>query len=84
MERIVARIWRETIGVTLEPPFMRMSFDEAELHRLNAAVVHHLPFARVAHLLPQGMGATGWAAIRPNLAHMGEAAEWCRRKRAIS
>ena len=51
-------------------------FDEAELHRLNAAVVHHLPFARVAHLLPEGMSAAGWEAIRPNLAHIGEAAEW--------
>ncbi len=51
-------------------------FDEAELHRLNAAVVHHLPYSRVAHLLPQGMSAAGWEAIRPNLAHIGEAAEW--------
>ena len=51
-------------------------FDEAELHRLNAAIVHHLPFARVAHLLPAGMNEAGWEAIRPNLAHIGEAAEW--------
>ena len=51
-------------------------FDEAELHRLNAAVVHHLPFARVAHLLPEGMSAAGWEAMRPNLAHIGEAAQW--------
>ena len=51
-------------------------FDEAELHRINAAIVHHLPFARVQHLLPEGMTETGWDAIRPNLAHIGEAAEW--------
>ena len=51
-------------------------FDEAELHRVNAAVVHHLPFARVAHLLPAGMSEAAWAAIRPNLAHIGEAGEW--------
>lgn len=51
-------------------------FDEAELHRVNAAVVHHLPFARVAHLLPPGMSEVGWDAIRPNLTHIGEAAEW--------
>ena len=51
-------------------------FDEAELHRVNAAVVHHLPFARVAHLLPDGMSEAAWAAIRPNLAHIGEAGEW--------
>ena len=51
-------------------------FDEAELHRLNAAVVHRLPFARVAHLLPAGMSEAGWEVIRPNLAHIGEAADW--------
>jgi len=53
-------------------------FDEAELHRVNAAVVHRLPFDRVAHLLPEGMTPAGWDAIRPNLAHIGEAAEWWR------
>ncbi|MDK4805933.1 MAG: glutamate--tRNA ligase [Novosphingobium aromaticivorans] len=51
-------------------------FDEAELARVNAAVVHRLPYARVAHLLPQGMGEAAWEAIRPNLAHIGEAADW--------
>ena len=51
-------------------------FDEAELHRLNAQIVHQLPFARVSHLLPSGMGEAGWEAIRPNLAHIGEVAEW--------
>ena len=51
-------------------------FDEVELHRINAAIVHHLPFARVSHLLPAGMSEPGWDAIRPNLAHIGEAAEW--------
>ena len=30
MERIVPRIWRETIGVELETPFRRMSWQEAE------------------------------------------------------
>ena len=44
-------------------------FDEAELHRVNAAVVHRLPFVRVAHLLPEGMTEPGRDAIRPNLAH---------------
>jgi glutamyl-tRNA synthetase len=51
-------------------------FDEAELQRVNASVVHHLPYARVAPLLPEGMGETAWNAIRPNLAHIGEAADW--------
>jgi aspartyl-tRNA synthetase len=31
MERIVQRIWRETIGVELETPFRRMSWQETEL-----------------------------------------------------
>lgn len=51
-------------------------FDEAELHRVNAGIVHRLPYARVAHLLPQGMGEDAWEAIRPNLEHIGEAANW--------
>ena len=51
-------------------------FDEAELERLNAAIVHQLPFGEVADRLPEGMGEEAWLAIRPNLAHVGEAAEW--------
>ncbi|WP_408587771.1 glutamate--tRNA ligase [Novosphingobium sp.] len=51
-------------------------FDEAELQRVNAAIVHRLPFARVQPLLPEGMGEAAWEAIRPNLAHVAEAAEW--------
>jgi aspartyl-tRNA synthetase len=31
MERIVERIWRECIGVQLQPPFERLSYDEAML-----------------------------------------------------
>ncbi|MFN2470150.1 MAG: aspartate--tRNA ligase [Gaiellaceae bacterium] len=31
MERMVQRIWRETIGVELAPPFQRMPYDEAML-----------------------------------------------------
>jgi aspartyl-tRNA synthetase len=31
MERIVRRVWLETIGVELETPFPRMSWDEADL-----------------------------------------------------
>lgn len=53
-------------------------FDEAELHRVNAGIVHRLPFARVSHLLPEGMGEAAWEAIRPNLEHIGEAADWWR------
>ncbi|MFC4293634.1 glutamate--tRNA ligase [Novosphingobium tardum] len=51
-------------------------FDEAELHRINAAIVHRLSFERVANKLPAGMTAQAWDAIRGNLAHLDEAAEW--------
>ncbi|MDE2595511.1 MAG: glutamate--tRNA ligase [Sphingomonadales bacterium] len=51
-------------------------FDEAELHRLNAAVIHRLPHARVAAQLPPGMDEAGWNAIRPNLSRVAEAADW--------
>lgn len=53
-------------------------FDEEDLERLNAAIVHQLPFASVQDRLPQGMDEAGWHAIRPNLAHVGEAADWWR------
>jgi glutamyl-tRNA synthetase len=53
-------------------------FDEAELERLNAAIVHQMDYAEVQHRLPEGMGEEGWLAIRSNLAHVGEAAEWWR------
>jgi glutamyl-tRNA synthetase len=51
-------------------------FDEEDLERINAAIVHQLPFAAVQDRLPQGMDEAGWHAIRPNLAHVGEAADW--------
>jgi len=53
-------------------------FDEAELARVNAAIVHQLPFAQVAGRLPEGMGAAAWEAIRPNLERVGEARDWWR------
>ena len=53
-------------------------FDEADLERLNAAIVHQLPYEAVQDRLPQGMDAAGWHAVRPNLAHVGEAADWWR------
>lgn len=51
-------------------------FDEADLERLNAAIVHQLPFAAVKDRLPAGMDEAGWHAVQPNLAHVHEAAEW--------
>jgi glutamyl-tRNA synthetase len=51
-------------------------FDDAELDRLNAAIVHQMSYAEVKDRLPAGMGEEAWIAIRPNLAHVGEAADW--------
>ena len=53
-------------------------FDEAELERLNAAIVHQMDYEQVKDRLPEGMGREGWEAIRPNLTHVGEAADWWR------
>ena len=53
-------------------------FDDAELERLNAAIVHQMDFAQVADRLPEGMDEAGWIAIRPNLAHVEQAGEWWR------
>ncbi len=51
-------------------------FDEAELAGLNAKIVHQLAFAQVADRLPTGMGEAEWAAVRPNLQTIAEAADW--------
>ena len=51
-------------------------FDDGELERVNAAIVHQLDFAEVAARLPEGMTRDGWEAIRPNLSHVAEAADW--------
>ncbi len=51
-------------------------FDEAELERLNAQIIHRLDHASVAARLPHGMDAAAWEAIRPNLATIAEAADW--------
>ena len=53
-------------------------FDEAELARLNAQIIHQLPFARVAAGLPGGMDEAAWEAIRPNLEKLADAADWWR------
>lgn len=53
-------------------------FDEEDLARINTGIVHQLDFDVVAARLPAGMNAAGWHAVRPNLAHIGEAADWWR------
>lgn len=51
-------------------------FDETELARVNAAIIHRLPFSTVADRLPAGMDEAAWATIRPNLSRLSEAADW--------
>ncbi|WAT17403.1 glutamate--tRNA ligase [Aurantiacibacter sp. MUD11] len=51
-------------------------FDDAELERINAAIVHQLEYSAVADRLPDGMDEAGWHAIRPNLQTVGEAQDW--------
>jgi glutamyl-tRNA synthetase len=51
-------------------------FDEAELERLNHAIVHQLSYGEVADRLPAGMDERAWLAVRPNLGRVADAAEW--------
>lgn len=53
-------------------------FDDAELERINTAIVHQMPFSEVASRLPAGMDEAGWHAIQPNLSTIEEAGEWWR------
>ena len=53
-------------------------FDDAELERVNAAIVHTLSYEAVADRLPPDMDEAGWHAIRPNLSTVGEAQDWWR------
>ena len=51
-------------------------FDRDELKSVNARTIHAMPFESVAGRLPKGMDAAAWAAIRPNLTKVAEAADW--------
>ncbi len=51
-------------------------FDMEELAALNARIVHQLDFGAVKDRLPAGMAEADWAAIRPNLRIVAEAADW--------
>jgi glutamyl-tRNA synthetase len=50
--------------------------DPEEIARLNAKIVHQLPFEAVASRLPAGADSAFWEAVRPNLTRVREAAEW--------
>ena len=51
-------------------------FDLNEVEQLNAKLLHHLDYGEVADRLPDGIGEAEWLALRGNLAHLGEAADW--------
>jgi glutamyl-tRNA synthetase len=51
-------------------------FDEAELTRLNAAILHQTEFAAVHDRLPGGMDERAWHAIRPNIERLEDAESW--------
>ncbi|MGB3796472.1 MAG: glutamate--tRNA ligase [Alteraurantiacibacter sp.] len=51
-------------------------FDDIELDRINAAIVHQLAFADVEDRLPVGMDEAAWHAIRPNLETVGGTDAW--------
>jgi glutamyl-tRNA synthetase len=53
-------------------------FDDAELERVNTAIVHAMPFEAVKDRLPAGMDEAGWHAVQPNVSTVGEVAEWWR------
>jgi glutamyl-tRNA synthetase len=57
-------------------------FDEAELMRLNAKVLHHMEYKDAKTRLEKaGLGAVNenfWNAVRPNLHRFSEIAEWWR------
>ncbi len=53
-------------------------FDDAELDRINTAIIHQTEFADVAGRLPERMDEAAWHAIRPNLSTLADAAEWWR------
>ena len=50
--------------------------DPDEIARLNAKIVHKMPFASVAVRLPAGADETFWETVRPNLTKVSDAADW--------
>ena len=51
-------------------------FDLDELESLNARILHQLPWDKVRERLPAAMSEADWAAIRPNLKRVEDAADW--------
>ncbi len=53
-------------------------FDDADLERVNTAIVHAMPYETVKDRLPDGMDEAGWHAVQPNVMAVGEVSEWWR------
>ncbi|MEL6529476.1 MAG: glutamate--tRNA ligase [Pseudomonadota bacterium] len=53
-------------------------FDDADLDRINTAIVHAMPYAAVKDRLPEGMDEAGWHAVQPNIETVGDVSEWWR------
>jgi len=51
-------------------------FSEEELADLNSKIIHKLPFSAVSGRLDRKISAQAWAVLQPNLATVGEAADW--------
>ncbi|MEM8724801.1 MAG: glutamate--tRNA ligase [Pseudomonadota bacterium] len=51
-------------------------FDDADLDRINTAIVHAMPFDAVKDRLPEGIDEAGWHAVQPNISTVGEVGEW--------
>ncbi|MEL7445872.1 MAG: glutamate--tRNA ligase [Pseudomonadota bacterium] len=51
-------------------------FDDAELERINTAIVHAMPFDAVRDRLPEGIDQAGWHAVQPNISTINEVGEW--------
>ena len=51
-------------------------FDMSEVEQLNSKLLHRLDYADVAERLPEGIGEAEWLALRGNLTHLEETADW--------
>jgi len=53
-------------------------FAEEDLERINRQLIHTAEFAAIADQLPPQIDKAAWHAIRPNIAHLGEVADYWR------
>ncbi|WP_265569538.1 glutamate--tRNA ligase [Sphingomicrobium nitratireducens] len=51
-------------------------FDWGEVEQLNAKLLHAMDHHEVADRLPEGADEAVWNALRGNVAHLGEVADW--------